>query len=289
MQLVQRDAELADRVRHDRERQRGDVGVEEPVEAAADAVVVERRQLLRGQPEQSGGMPGGPLADAVEGLAGDQQVLDEHQQPGGGGDAAAPVLAGQVVAEELLEAEPPEEAVEDRQGGDAAGGQGLSGGVGRLAGSWCGRGAIRPMVRVLIHGSPRRSCRRDGSGGRSAAISADMVVRGGGSSRGQKSSILTYIDTPRRKSRAARLTLRASVASPCGPGRDRTLDIASAWDTAKNGVRNGGVRRPGVAPVPHAPSTREVPFDLTFDQWEGNSEILRARCAEKRFFPHISA
>jgi hypothetical protein len=24
-----------------------------------------------------------------------------------------------------------------------------------------------------------------------------------------------------------------------------------------------------------------VPFDLTFDQWEGNSEILRARCAEK--------
>jgi hypothetical protein len=26
-----------------------------------------------------------------------------------------------------------------------------------------------------------------------------------------------------------------------------------------------------------------VPFDLTFDQWEGNSEILRARCAEKGF------
>jgi hypothetical protein len=37
--------------------------------------------LLRGQPEESGGVPGGPLADAVEGLAGDEEVLDEDQQP----------------------------------------------------------------------------------------------------------------------------------------------------------------------------------------------------------------
>jgi hypothetical protein len=39
-------------------------------------------------------MPGGPRADAVERLAGDQQVLDEHQEPRGRGDAAASVLAG---------------------------------------------------------------------------------------------------------------------------------------------------------------------------------------------------
>ena len=112
-----------------------------------------------------------------------------------------------MVAEELLEAEPPEEVVEDRQGGDAAGGQGPAGGVGRLAGSWCGRGAIRPMVRVLIHGSPpvlmsprgigrpfRRDLRRHGRPGR-------------GLVKGSKIFGSTYLDTPRRKSRAARLTL----------------------------------------------------------------------------------
>src|SRR5262245_23366443 len=131
-------------------------------------------------------MMGGPLADAVEGLAGDQQVLDEHQEPRGGGDAAASVLAGQVLAEEVPQAQPPEDVVEDRQGGDAPGGQGLSGGAGRLAGSWGGRGAIRPMIWVLIHGRPRYSCRHEGSGGRPAAISGAMVVRNVESSRGQK-------------------------------------------------------------------------------------------------------
>ena len=87
MQLVERNAERADRVRHDREGQRRDVGVEEAVEAAADAVVVRRRQLPRVQPEECRDMAGGPLADTVEGLAGDEQVPDQDQQGGRGGDA----------------------------------------------------------------------------------------------------------------------------------------------------------------------------------------------------------
>jgi hypothetical protein len=45
VQLVQIDGELADCVGHDGEGERGDVGVEEAVEAAADAIVVERREL----------------------------------------------------------------------------------------------------------------------------------------------------------------------------------------------------------------------------------------------------
>ncbi len=132
--LVEVNAERPHRVRHDREPQRGDVGVEAAVEAAADAVVVEGRQLLRGQPEESEGMAGGPLADALEGLAGDEPILDEPQQSRGGGDPGAPVLAGPVIAAGVPEAQPPEEVVEDRQRGDAAGGQGPAGGVGRLAG-----------------------------------------------------------------------------------------------------------------------------------------------------------
>ena len=41
------DAELADGVGDDGEGERGDVGVEEAVEAAADAIVVERGELRR--------------------------------------------------------------------------------------------------------------------------------------------------------------------------------------------------------------------------------------------------
>ena len=50
VQLVERDGELADRMRHDGEGERRDVGVEEAVETAADAVVVKRGELPRDQP-----------------------------------------------------------------------------------------------------------------------------------------------------------------------------------------------------------------------------------------------
>jgi hypothetical protein len=171
--------------------------------------------------------------------------------------------------------------VEDWQGGDAPGGQGPAGGVGRLAGSWCGRGVIRPMVRVLIHGSPRCSCRREGPGGRPAAISADMVVRGEGSSRGQGFSV-RLISIRLDVSRGPR-DLRSRARSQVLVGKGGT----GPWTLPRSGTRRrmacgmAACVSGGVAPVPHAPSTREVPFDLTFDQWEGNSEILRARCAEK--------
>ena len=114
MQLVEVDGELADGVDDDGQGEGGDVGIEEAVEAAADAVVVERGELVGGQAEESGDMACGPLAEAVEGLAGDQEVLEQEQQPGGGGDARAAVLAREVVAEDRLESESVEEAVEDR-------------------------------------------------------------------------------------------------------------------------------------------------------------------------------
>src|SRR5512135_977385 len=62
---------------------------------------------------------------------------------------------------------------------------------------------------------------------------------------------------------------------------DRTLDIASTWDKAKNGVRNGGAGRPRVARSDqHAESDRHH-LDPTFDQVEGNSEKMQRGCAEK--------
>jgi hypothetical protein len=113
VQLVEIDAELAHRLADDRRGQGGDVGLDEAVEAAADAVVVERGQLSGAQAQELADVPRGPLADAVEGLAGDQQVLEQERQPGGRGDARSPVLAGEVVLEDGLEAEPLREAVED--------------------------------------------------------------------------------------------------------------------------------------------------------------------------------
>ena len=104
---------------HDGEGERGDVGVEEAVEAAADAVVVERRELVRGQSQQLGQMPRGPLADAVEGLARDQEVLEQDQEGGCRGNTRSCVFAGQMIAEEDLQAKTRDEPIEDRQGGDA--------------------------------------------------------------------------------------------------------------------------------------------------------------------------
>src|SRR5512135_2939067 len=70
------------------------------------------------------------------------------------------------------------------------------------------------------------------------------VCPGRGPVKGSKISGSTCIKMPRRKSRAARLTLAASVASPCEKGRKETLDIAPERDTVKNDVRNGGVGWP---------------------------------------------
>jgi hypothetical protein len=154
VQLIEFDAELADGVGHDFEGERGDVGVEEAVEGASDAVVVERGELLGGQPQPCGVVSCGPFADAVERLAGDQEVPQEEQQGGAGPDACAAVLFGEAAAEELVEAEPPEEPVEQRQGGDARGDQGVSGGV------CVGAGVVRGVAHGVVPRPSRR--RRDG-------------------------------------------------------------------------------------------------------------------------------
>ena len=252
------DGELADGVGHDGQGQRGDVGVEEAVEAAADAVVVERGQLRRGQPEQLGDVPGGPLADAVEGLAGDQEVLEQDQQAGGGGDAGAPVLA----------------RAGGRGGtprGGAAGGSGR-GSAGRRRGrrSRSGRRRGRSRRGVWRSGrssagrlgvcptgsSPRRTVSASGSGGRSAATSADMVVRGGGWSRGENpSKILMSICLD--VSRAAR-DLRRGVGRKSWRGEgDRRVGHCLGVGQGEECRTRRRRRRPGEDPAGRAAPTPE--------------------------------
>jgi hypothetical protein len=69
----------------------GDIVLEESVEAPSHAIVVERGELPLGEAEQVGDVARRPLADAVEGLAGEQQVLEQDQESDGRIDAASSV------------------------------------------------------------------------------------------------------------------------------------------------------------------------------------------------------
>ncbi len=188
VQLVEIDSELADGMDDDGQGERGDVGVEEAVEAAADTIVIERGELVGGQAEEFGDVAGGPLAEAVEGLAGDEEVLEQQQQPGGGGDARAAVLAREMVAEDRFESESVAESIEERQCGDGVGAEGAAGGARDPAGpEW---------RRVLLAGAgglgrherfPRCvGAERDHDGRRPAARITAMISGEGSRSRGEE-------------------------------------------------------------------------------------------------------
>ncbi len=170
-----------DGVGGDVECQGGDVGVEEAVEAPTDAIIIEGGELLVGEAEPVRVVACGPLADAVEGLARDEQVADEQKQGRGRGDAGPPILAREVFAEEFLDAEPFEEAIEDRQGADPPRFEGVSLGVCRFPWpSWIlvfihvsrSREPCRERVRGRLAGIPRPEI----AGGLAAAFSADMIA-----------------------------------------------------------------------------------------------------------------
>jgi hypothetical protein len=92
-----------------------------------------------------------PLGEAVEGLAGDQEVPEQEQQPGGRGDPRAAVLAREVVAEDRLDWEAIEEAVEDRQDTDGVRIEGAAGGAGDPAGPEWWRGQLAGAGGLIMH------------------------------------------------------------------------------------------------------------------------------------------
>ena len=134
VQLAQGDAELADRVAHQREDEGRQLAAEQGSQGPAHAVVVEALELLGRQAQQVGGISGRPLADAVQRLARDQQVAYQNHQGLGGGHLHPLVLPRQVFPEKLLQAEPLEDMVEDGQGPGLDRTQAASAGVGQLAG-----------------------------------------------------------------------------------------------------------------------------------------------------------
>jgi hypothetical protein len=131
--LVKPHAELGDGVSRDRQGEGTAVVLEQSVETPPHAVVIERGDLPFGEPEQFGDMPRRPLADAVEGLARHEQVLEEDQKPDGRIDAATSVLRGQIGAEVLPESQAFEDAIEDWKDADAIGMEVVSGRFGAMA------------------------------------------------------------------------------------------------------------------------------------------------------------
>jgi hypothetical protein len=246
VQLVELDLELADGMDDDGQGEGRDVGVEEAVEAAAGAIVVERSESGGGQAEELGDMACGPLTQPVEGLAGDEEVLEQQQQPGGGGDATAAVLAREVVAEDRVESEPVEESVEDRQGGDGVGAEGAAGGAGDPAGP--GRRGVLPAGAGGLarhERSPRCvDVGRDHDGRRSAAGLTAMTPRSGVRSRGEEfwerlmSIASTSVERPASYVEGVVVSRRANEARTWS-------DIASSCDRAKDGASEGGPARPG--------------------------------------------
>jgi hypothetical protein len=78
-------------VGRDRQGEGTVVVLEQAVEAPSHAIVIERSDLPLGEPEQVGDVPRRPLADAVERLAGQEEVLEQDQETGGRIDAASAV------------------------------------------------------------------------------------------------------------------------------------------------------------------------------------------------------
>ena len=147
----------------DVEDQGGDVGVEELVEGASDAVVVECGELALGKPEQGWIIPRGPLADAVEWCPCDEQVACQQEQCRGVGDAVAAVLARQPATQRFVEAQRAEEAVEEGQCPDFARVEGVPAGLGQRGGAGHGIGVRGAVVLGMVHGTCSwRGCVRPG-------------------------------------------------------------------------------------------------------------------------------
>jgi hypothetical protein len=104
VQLVEPHAELGDGMSGDGQGKGSGVVLEQAVEAASEAIVIERAELPGGEAEPSGDVPCRPLADAVGRLAGEQQVLEQDEQADGRIDAASPVPGRQIGVQELLAA-----------------------------------------------------------------------------------------------------------------------------------------------------------------------------------------
>ncbi len=133
MQLLQSQAERADRLPHHVQDQFRAGCLEQPIQAAAQAIVVERVESRFRQLQQVGGVAAGPIGHAIDRFARDQHVADQQQQSRGGGDDGPPVLGRQVAFEQGLQIQTFQNVIQDWHRSNGVAAERLVGGFGHLA------------------------------------------------------------------------------------------------------------------------------------------------------------
>lgn len=112
MQLLAAQGEALPDGHHHFGQQRRSVGVEEPIERPADAVIADVGHLVTGDAEAAGGELMHRLALAVDRLALDDERAQQHPQGGGVRQDGAPIGGGNVLGEQRREAQPLEEVID---------------------------------------------------------------------------------------------------------------------------------------------------------------------------------
>jgi hypothetical protein len=141
VQLVEADLELLDHLTDDRHDQGGSDALEHAVEASAKAVVVQSWEVLAAQSEEVGREEGGPVSDAIDRLARQQEIGEEHPQGGHGRQFGAGVILGEMLVEDAFELDALKDPLEQWQGADVVGAQLESLGLGVFAGDGMAFGA----------------------------------------------------------------------------------------------------------------------------------------------------
>jgi len=113
VQLLERDLELLNHVDHEGGQQRARVGVEQPIQGPAHAIVVEQGDLLREQPQERGDPAARPFAQAVERGAGQDEVAREDAEGGARRQLRPGIGRGQMPLEEVVESEAPQDVVHE--------------------------------------------------------------------------------------------------------------------------------------------------------------------------------
>jgi hypothetical protein len=115
VQLRAVDLKLLDHAEHQLRQQRRAVSIEQLVQCAPDAVVVEQGALARGEAQQPGVIALGPLRQAVERLARDAQVGHQHPDRHRRAQHHALIARWQVALQQPPQSDPRKEVVDDRQ------------------------------------------------------------------------------------------------------------------------------------------------------------------------------
>jgi hypothetical protein len=113
---------------------------------------VQSGQVLLAEAEEFGGEEGRPLTDAVNRLAGHEEIGEEYEQGGDGREFGTRVVLGKMFAEDALQLHPLDDSVEQRQSPDVIGAELETVGLGVFAWDDLPLGAAWSGSRAIGHG-----------------------------------------------------------------------------------------------------------------------------------------